>query len=80
MYFSEETSHQPREGLVQDQGRVRRRAIFDDNLEDEIGDEDDDDEDDDRMDDGDEFEEIKLRSTVNKVESNIFENIINLVY
>lgn len=72
MYFSEETSHQPREELVQDQGRVRRRAIFDDNLEDEIGDEDDDDEDDDRMDDGDEFEEIKLRSAVNKVESSIF--------
>lgn len=56
---------------MNDQGRVRRRAVFDDNLEDEIGDDDDEEDDDDNeenpTDDEDEFGEIKLRSVDNKV-------------
>ena len=63
---SEEEVQHPREEIVHDQGRVRRRAIFDDNLEDEIGDDDDEDDDGGEDDDGD-FDEIKLRSSDNKV-------------
>ena len=66
---SEPVVGQPKEEKVFDEatGRVRRRAVFNDNLDDEIGDSDEDDENDDMGDDGDE-EEIVLRSlTSNKV-------------
>lgn len=47
-------------------GRTRRRAVFNDNLEEELGDDDDDDEDEDGdcidEDNEEDFEEIKLRS------------------
>lgn len=67
----------PREEIVHDQasGRTRRRAVFNDNLENEIGDDDDEEEDEeDQMDEEgedeeeeEEYEEIKLRSLNPKV-------------
>ena len=60
------TDGKPREEIVHDEvsGRTRRRAVFNDNLDDEIGDDDDDEEDEaDQLDDEDgeeDFEEIKL--------------------
>lgn len=56
----------PREEIVHDEvsGRTRRRAVFNDNLDNEIGDDDDDEEDEEDQleDDGEEDEEeIKLR-------------------
>ena len=63
---------QPKEEKVFDEasGRVRRRAVFNDNLDAEVGDSEDDDEDDenDNMEDNGDEEEIVLRSlTSNKV-------------
>ena len=67
---------QPREELVHDEisGRMRRKAVFNDKLEDEIGDGDDDEEDDQANDDeeieDDEEEEysgIRFRSVSDKV-------------
>lgn len=67
VYFRSPSVGKPREEIVHDQvsGRTRRRAVFNDNLEEELGDDDDDDEEEeDAMDEGDnepDFEEIKLR-------------------
>ncbi len=63
----------PREEIVHDEvsGRTRRRAVFNDNLDDEIGDDDDEEEDEeDPLDDegGEEdFDEIKLHPINSKV-------------
>lgn len=60
----------PREEIVHDEvsGRTRRRAVFNDNLDDEIGDDDDDEEDEeDQLDDEEDFEEIKLHPINSKV-------------
>lgn len=61
----------PREEIVHDEvsGRTRRKAIFSDNLEEEIGDEDDEDNEEELNDEDceEEFEEIKLRSINPKV-------------
>lgn len=51
-------------------GRTRRKAVFNDNLEEELGDDDDEEDEEERLDDEDceeEFEEIKLRSINPKV-------------
>ena len=76
----------PREEIVHDEasGRTRRRAVFNDNLEDEIGDDDDDEEDEeDRIDEEgedeeEEYEEIKLRPINPKV--NVLLRCKRLVY
>ena len=62
----------PREEIVHDQvsGRMRRKAVFNDNLENEIGDEDDDEEDEDNEeldDEENEYSGIRLRSVSDKV-------------
>ncbi|XP_045029896.1 ribosome biogenesis protein BMS1 homolog [Daphnia magna] len=63
----DEAGGKPREEIVHDEvsGRTRRKAVFNDNLEEELGDDDDEEDEEERLDDEDceeEFEEIKLRS------------------